>query len=295
MSQKSLDKRLNIYGPDLADVRLKGQVEASRFIEGRLMQISVPLAGLHSAPRPDAGIDTQVLLGERVRVFEDLDEGYCRVQLEACGYTGYVPSHALGQAVEITHRVSALRSFVYPGPDLRLPPENYLSLGCEISLGAEKITRNTPYRQMMDRSGWVFARHAAAIDQANADDYVTIAEMFLETPYLWGGKSSLGIDCSGLVQLAAKMSGQNFLRDTDMQADSAGSFLSQGAELPILQRGDLIFWRGHVGIMTDADTLLHASGHHMAVVKEPLKSAIERIAKNEFGAVTGTRRLALCA
>ncbi|MBL4786505.1 MAG: C40 family peptidase [Cohaesibacteraceae bacterium] len=295
MSDRPLDKRLNFFGPNLADVRLKGQVEASRFVEGRLMQIAVPLAGLHNAPRPDAGLDTQVLMGERVRVFEDLDEGYCLVQLEACGYIGFVPSHALGQIAEITHRVSALRSFVYPGSDLRLPPEHFLSLGCAISLGAEKITRDTPYRQMIDRSGWIFAGHAEPVNQTNVDDYVTVAEMFLETPYLWGGKSSLGIDCSGLVQLAAKISGQGVLRDTDMQAESAGAFLSKGAELPKLQRGDLIFWRGHVGIMTDAKTLLHASGHHMAVVKEPLKGAIERIAKNEFGAVTGTRRLALCA
>ena len=284
----TLDARVNAYRPDLADIRLKGEVEASRFVEGEMRRIAVSSTPLRRAPQSDARIDSEALRGEPVRVFEVTAEGWAWVQ-GADGYVGYVASDALGSATPSpTHRVTALRTFVYPAADMKLPPVATLSIGSLLALGQEAETRGTPFFWLADYSGTVVARHVAALDARPEPDFVAVAERFLETPYLWGGRSSLGIDCSGLVQLSLAAAGLSAPRDTDQQQQAIGSAVE--GDLAGLQRGDLLFWEGHVGILRDRETLLHASGFQMAVVSEPLAVVLARYEKAGYP-ITAVRRL----
>ncbi|WEK51372.1 MAG: NlpC/P60 family protein [Candidatus Kaistia colombiensis] len=285
----TLDARVNAFRSDLADVRLQGQVEADRFVEGEPRRIAVPSTPIRRAPRSDAPIDSEALKGERVRVFEETAEGWAWVQLETDSYVGFVSSDALGPVDPApTHRVSALRTFVYPAADLKFPPVAALSIGSLLTLGQEAETRGTRYRWLADGNGAVIARHVAALDEAAEPDFVAVAERFLETPYLWGGRSSLGLDCSGLVQLALAATGVRVPRDTDQQQNAIGSPVEGGLD-SALQRGDLVFWKGHVGILRGAETLLHASGFQMAVVSEPLADVLARYSRAGLAATTVRR------
>lgn len=280
-----LDKRLNAYRPDLADVRLEGQVEADRFVEGRLETVLDPIAPLRRAPRPDAALETEALHGEDVLVFEADEEGWSWVQLLGDGYVGYMPTTALGPSPGApTHRVAVPRTLLFPGPDIKLPPLAGLPMGALVALRGEAEDRNATYG-LVHPAGAIVRQHLAAPEDG-AGDFVAVAERFLGTPYLWGGKSTLGIDCSGLVQIALVMAGRLAPRDTDLQEQALGTPL---AEDEALRRGDLVFWKGHVGVMADETRLLHANAFHMMTVIEPLAAAVER-AEAKGSAVTARRR-----
>lgn len=281
----TLDQRLNAYRPDLAEKRLEGLVEAAQFVEGTVRRVAVPCAPLRRAPAPDAGLDTEALMGEAVTVLDE-EEGFAWGRLHRDGYVGYLPSGALGLPdVEPDHRVRVLRTFLYPGPSLKLPPISHLSLGALVT-----VTDVDGDYARLHGGGFVFAGHLAPAEHREPD-FVTVAEGFLGTPYLWGGKTSLGLDCSGLVQLALAAAGIEAPRDSDMQEAALGSPVEPGPDLSGLERGDLVFWRGHVGVMLDADRLLHANGHHMMVAVEPLREAEERIRTKSYGPITSVRRL----
>ncbi len=281
----TLDPRLHAFRPDLADIRLKGAVEAARFVEGVPRRVVAAAAPIKRQPRPDASLESEALHGETFIVFEDLDEGWSWGQLETDSYVGYVPTDALSASAPApTHRVTALRTFLYPGPDLKLPASTSLSLGARLALAGEAETRGTHYRLLTGGEGAVVAAHVVPVDAPPEGDFVAVAERFLATPYLWGGRTSIGLDCSGLVQLSLMAAGHGAPRDTDLQAATIGHAVADAAAA--LRRGDLVFWPGHVGIMIDGEYMLHASGHQMAVVIEALADAIARI-----GAVTGVRRL----
>ncbi|TJV45362.1 MAG: NlpC/P60 family protein [Mesorhizobium sp.] len=281
------DARLHAFRSDLADARLKGEVTADRFVAGRPARITASVADLRKAPRPDAGINTQLLFGDDVLVFEDR-EGWAWVQAERDGYVGYVADMMLGGRDRApTHIVSVPRTFLYPGPDLRFPIAGQLSMGSTVTVARAAETRGTHYAVLPSGEA-VISGHLRPIGE-RASDYVSVAEMFLGTPYLWGGVSGFGIDCSGLVQLAMRMAGKNVLRDSDMQAASIGEPLDPGADFSGLRRGDLVFWKGHVAVMTDAETMIHANGHTMLVSREGLKDAIARIGYL-YGGPTGFRR-----
>jgi cell wall-associated NlpC family hydrolase len=267
---KTLDRRLNAFRPDLADEALRGQVEAERFVSGEADRIAVPVAALRPSPDSACGIDTELLLGETVRVFERKD-GWAWVQADQDRYVGYLPETQLGEPEEVTHLVCVPRTFLYPEPELRRPPVASLSMGSRVRIIGEAETRGTRYLTLADGTALI-ASHCLPMGEAVNGDYVAVAARFLETPYLWGGRSGFGIDCSALVQLALMMVGRSAPRDSDMQA-------AIGTAIPReeLRRGDLVFWKGHVGIMEDGETLLHANGHTMTVARENFEAAVQRI------------------
>ena len=286
MTVVTLDRRLNAYRLDLADARLEGQVEVGHFVEGDMMTVNAPYADMRSSPSPGAGLATQVLRGDRLRVF-DRDEGWGWAQAERDGYVGYVPLRALDAARPgngTPHRVTAPRTFVFTEPNLKRPAAAVLSLGSLVHVVGTVDHNGATYARLASGE-FAFADHLARLSDV-AGDYVEIAESLLGTPYLWGGATAFGLDCSGLVQLSMLMTGRTVLRDSDMQAAGLGDEVPADAPL---QRGDLVFWTGHVGIMRDAETLLHANAASMSVASEPLQAAIERI-KPLYGAPTVNRR-----
>ncbi|QIA25642.1 NlpC/P60 family protein [Mesorhizobium sp. AA22] len=281
------DARLHAFRSDLADARLKGEVAADRFVAGRPARISAAVADIRNEPRPDAGVNTQLLFGDDVLVFEDA-EGWAWIQAERDGYVGYVVDTVLGARSQApTHVVSVPRTFLYPGPDLRFPPSGQLSMGSAVTVTGAAETRGTHYA-LLPSGEAVISGHIRPVAEA-APDYVAVAEMFLGTPYLWGGASGFGIDCSGLVQLAMHMAGRQVLRDSDMQAATIGEALEPGPNFAGLRRGDLVFWKGHVAIMTDPETMIHANGHTMLVSREGFKETVARIGYL-YGGPTGFRR-----
>ena len=281
------DKRLHAFRPDLADARLKGQITAERFVDGRPARIVAAVADMLSEPRPDAGMNTQLLRGDGVTVFEET-EGWAWVQATRDGYVGYVSGGFLGDRTdEPTHVVSAPRSFLYPGPDLKLPRSGELSLGSSVIVRDFAETRGTRYA-LLSTGEAIISGHLRPVGEVS-DDYVAIAEQLLMTPYLWGGSTAFGIDCSGLVQLAMRMAGRDVLRDSDMQAATIGEPIEPGEGYSGLRRGDLVFWKGHVAIMLDGQTMIHANGHTMLVSREGLTDAIDRIGYL-YGGPTGFRR-----
>jgi cell wall-associated NlpC family hydrolase len=280
-----LDPRLNAFRPDLADARLKGRVSALRYADASTAQCAAAVVDLRRAPRPDSPVDTQILYGETVDVFE-AEEGWCWVQAQDDRYVGYVADTALtARILTPTHIIAAPRTFLYPGPDMKLPTEAALSIGSRIAVTGEAETRGTRYLTLAN-GGAVIAAHAAPLSQHFADP-AAIAERLIETPYLWGGRSGHGIDCSGLVQTAYAMCGVPLQRDTSTQKHTAGRALADGADV---RRGDLVFWSGHVAMMADPHTIIHASGHAMAVVREGFDEAVARIG-HLYGQPTGFRRV----
>lgn len=270
----TLDHRINAYRADLADRRLAGTVEAGAFADGQPARVVVPVADLRREPDLASGIDTQALMGEEVRVFERAN-GWAWVQLAADSYVGYMPDDALAPgAGAFTHLVARQRSFVYPGPDLRFPVLHSLSMGSRISVVGDTETRGTRYLLLDDGSAMI-AAHCCPIGMDTGADPVSIAALMIETPYLWGGRSGFGIDCSGLVQMALAMTGKRAPRDSDQQASSLGDVIDPVSDG--LRRGDLVFWKGHVAFLEDETTILHASGGTMTVTREPLADAISRI------------------
>jgi len=260
-----------------------GRVAADRFVEPRLMQVVEPVVSVHAAPRFDAMQLTQALMGEAVKLFHE-EEGWAFVQLAADGYVGYVNGNALSpQVVTPTHRVAVPATFLYPEPNLKAQPAVPLTLNAQVAVMAESGAFS-----QLSGGRFLFTAHLKPAGSFESD-FVGVAEMFRHVPYYWGGKSVQGLDCSGLVQLALEACGKPALRDTDMQENTIGETL-RANDLDSLLRGDLVFWKGHVGIMTDGLRLLHANGHHMMVVEEPLKDAVERIAAS-YGEVTSIRRL----
>jgi cell wall-associated NlpC family hydrolase len=276
----TFDPRLTPARVDLAASHLRGEGEAPRVVEPTPARIVHAAAALRRRPDAASSWETQALFGEAVDVYEDRD-GWAWAQLRRDGYVGYLTSAALGPPEAATHRVAALRTHAYPGPSMKLPHAFALSLGAELRV----VGQIGDF--LVDAEGRHFwARHLVETDAREAD-FVAVAERFENVPYLWGGRTSEGIDCSGLAQTALRAAGIEAPRDSDMQ-EKMGAALDPGAAPA---RGDLVFWKGHVGVMRDAATLLHANGFHMAVVSEPLAEARSRIAASGGGEITSIRRL----
>jgi hypothetical protein len=280
------DPRITPARRDLAAKHLAGTVEAQRFVEGKDYEIGAAQAPVRKAPAHDAELQTEALKGERVTIYDISADGWAWGQLAGDGYVGFVPASALSASgPPPTHKVTALRTFVFPGPSIKLPPVETLSLGCRLVVaridGPFAITAS---------GGHVPVLHVVPVETMETD-FVAVAERFLGAPYLWGGKTSLGMDCSALVQLALAACGVSCPRDTDMQERALGSALTPPHEPSQLRRGDLVFWKGHVAIVRDDATVVHANAsRHMAVALEDIAAAIARI-RAVAGEVSSVRRL----
>ncbi|MBO0740301.1 MAG: C40 family peptidase [Hyphomicrobiaceae bacterium] len=268
----ALDRRRNAFRADLAAEALRGRVAAPRYAAGEARQVVDAAVPLREAPDAQARWATQVLFGEHVTLYEECG-GWAWVQLAGDGYVGYLPASALSRHIEApTHWVRALSTWLYARPDFKSPPSLSLSMNAAIGV----VAMDAGFARLVD-GRFVPAPHIAA-QRCHAPDFVAVAERFLGVPYLWGGKTGAGVDCSGLLQLAFHASGRPCPRDSDMQLAEVGERALVGNDLSGLVRGDLVFWPGHVGIMLDPVRLLHANAHHMAVAVEPLGVAAQRIA-----------------
>lgn len=264
------DPRLTPARPDLAAAHLKGRIEAARFVSGRLMRVAAPHADLRREPRGDTGLETQLLYGETFTVYDE-KEGWCWGQAARDGYVGYAPAALLDAEIgrAPTHEIAVPKSLIFPAPDLKLTPLMSLSFGALLAVTGEE----SRFARLAE-GGFVPSMHLAPRDRPQRD-WARSAEMLLGAPYLWGGRTSEGLDCSALVQLALQRAGFEVPRDTDQQEEAVGQDL--GADPPELKRGDLIFWEGHVGLMLDPLRLIHANVFHMNVAIEPLAVARARI------------------
>ncbi|MEM8664844.1 MAG: NlpC/P60 family protein, partial [Pseudomonadota bacterium] len=232
----TLDRRLNAFREDLADARRAGHVDAPRYAAGRPARIGAPVAPCLRRPEAHAPLDTEYLYGEPVDVFDEAD-GYAWVQSRDDGYVGYVASAAIApEGPPPTHSVSVPMALVYAGPSIkvpvqqRLPHHALLALGPEAHVGGERF-------HTVHGGGHILAQHVAPLGSRETD-FVSVAQRYLGTPYLYGGKSWFGIDCSALVQQALKAVGVAAPRDSDMQAAALGERLPDGSDN--LARGDLI-------------------------------------------------------
>jgi cell wall-associated NlpC family hydrolase len=282
---RAFDSRLTPARADLAAKDLEGKVEAARFVEGRVFEVIDPHTAVRAAPAPDAPLLTEALKGERATVYDLNAEGWAWGQLAADSYVGWLSTNALAPVgAPATHKVSALRTFGFPGPSIKLPPLEALPLGARLAIARVED------RLAVTRSGaYVPLPHLAPLDFIEPD-FVAVAERFLGVPYLWGGKTALGIDCSGLVQVALTAAGHVCPRDSDMQEGALGAPVADAERELRLRRGDLVFWKGHVAIVRDPGTLIHANAFHMAVALEPLAEAVARI-RAAGSEVTSVRRI----
>src|SRR5579885_1348606 len=281
---RPFDPRLTPARPDLAAKALEGKVAAARYVEGRVYEVIEPQAPLRGEPRPDAPLSTEALKGERVTVYDQNAEGWSWGQLASDDYVGWLPTNALAPpGPPPTHKVAALRTFAFAAPSIKTPPIEALPFGARLAIG-----RTEGGFAVTPAGAFVPAVHLVAVD-AEEPDFVAVAERFLGVPYLWGGKTALGLDCSGLVQVALAACGRRCPRDSDMQEESLGTAVA-AANLAALERGDLVFWKGPVAIARDRATFIHANAFHMAVAVEPVAAALARI-RQAGCEVTGVRRI----
>lgn len=276
----TVDPRLTLARPEVADVRLRDVVAAARYAERQRMQVTAEIVDVRGTP-DGASLVTQFLHGEVVDALE-VSDGLLLGQSLTDGYVGYCAAAALTPVgPPPTHRIIVPWSQIFPEPTLKRIPTGGLPYMARVVVldQAEGYARLGP-------GAWIPAQHLETLETV-AGDFVAIAETLLGVSYLWGGRSADGLDCSALVQLSLERAGVACPRDSDQQA-------REGAEVEgPLRRGDLVFWMGHVGIMQDAERLLHANMHHMRVVSEPLDTAVARIAASPTGPVTARRRLSL--
>lgn len=274
------DPRTTLARPDLAARALEGVVAAQAYADTRPMVCVIAAASLRTTADPSAEQVDQLLFGEIFEVLE-ITGGFAWGQARRDGYVGFVELAALAPAgAAPTHRISAIRTYAFAEPSIKARASGPYSINSLVVVEA----REGRFAKVVG-SGWIVEHHLAPIGGAFETDVAAVAERFLGAPYLWGGRESLGLDCSGLVQQALFASGRSCPRDTDQQEAAFGAVRRAD-----LQRGDLVFWRGHVAMMLDAARMIHANAHHMAVTIEPLDEAMSRISAAGSGEPTGFRR-----
>ena len=281
--EAAFDPRLTLARDDLAAASLKGQVAAARFAEPQPMTVQAPVAPLRDSPDADAPLSSVLLYGESFEVL-DVTEGWAWGQSPLDGYVGYLPAATLGEAgAAATHRIAMPLVHLYHGPGIKTEPVGALCMGALVAVAA--------FEGDFARLDSGFYLYAPALIPAESGiaDVAATAQMFLHTPYLWGGRSVQGIDCSGLVQIALQRAGLACPRDSDMQEAGLGAAVDPDGAL---KRGDLVFWPGHVGMMIGAAKMIHANQHHMRVTVEPLANVRHRIREMQGHDMTSVKRIA---
>ena len=277
----SFDKRVTPAKPEVAAMHLKGKVEAARFVEGQTVIAGTGRVSLHAAPSGTSEQVSEILYGEAFTVYER-GPGWAWGQAERDGYVGYVT----GGVLDVLHgpakanaRINALMAPVFSQPSIKSAIFDYLPLNAVLADDVREgdFVKIAPH-------AYIHKQHVGPVADS---DFVTVAERFLDVPYVWGGRTAAGLDCSGLIQTALQAVGKSAPRDTDMMEKALGVVLGENEPA---RRGDLVFWKGHVGVMLDGARLLHANAYHMLVVVEPLVEAVERIVKIA-GPVTSIKRL----
>jgi cell wall-associated NlpC family hydrolase len=279
------DGRTTPIRDGVASRSLEGLVRAEVYLEPTAMGCGIPAAGIHRAPDAASEQMDQILFGETFEVIEE-EGAWLWGQARRDGYVGFVAASALKplppRPAESgpTHRIAAIRTYAFAGPSIKTLASGPYSMNALVTVEAQegRLAR-------VAGAGWMAAGHLTPIGTFETD-WAGVAERFLGTPYLWGGRESLGLDCSGLVQAALFACGRACPRDTDQQAE-----LGREIAREAFGRGDLVFWNGHVAIGLDAARVVHANGFHMAVAVEPLETAIARIDAAGVGMPTGYRRL----
>jgi len=281
------DRRTHAYRDDLADAALKGRLEAAHFVEGKPYRVKAATAPQLQKAEPGSRWDSELLHGEAVSVFE-IRDGFAWCQCASDRYVGYVATEHLAPAVEMTqptHLVRAIRAPVFPEPDLKTPTIGWRSIGSRVTLAGESRNRF----EALTGGGWLYNRHVVPLD-AVEPDYAAFALRFLELPYIWGGRSGAGLDCSALVQLSMLFAGyRDVPRDSDQQRAGVGEALPPDAPR---QRGDLAFFPGHVGIMLDAEMMVHANATNMAVTINAAEEVAGWTLKSDGAGITGINRIA---
>lgn len=274
------DRRLTPANKRVADPALQSDWPGVSYVDPEPFAVHWPLVDLMNAP--EGHRDRQLLFGDTVGVYET-HEGWAFVRSDKDGYVGYVPRSSLASSPAATHRVSAAATHVYEQANFKSRDRMRLSHGCQL----HGLSTENGFLETAD--GYVPLVHCSAIEEFS-EDPVSVAKTFLDTPYLWGGNSRFGIDCSGLIQAAFLACGTPCPGDSDLQEESLGY------ELPAdisLERNDLLFWKGHVAMIVDEERLIHANAHHMAVAFEDIESAIRRIERQGDGPITKRKRVVL--
>ena len=271
-----MDRRLTPATTRIAHSSLRGRMDAPAYTDGQTLRLSAPVSDLLRSP--GGARDRQLLLGDAFTVI-DRDAGHAFGFAVKDGYCGWLTETSLADIPAPTHWLCVPASHLYPEPRVQARERANLSLGAQVTvLAMGDKWAETP-------GGFIPAPHLRDLGDW-ASDPVAVAESLLGTPYLWGGNSRSGIDCSGLAQIAHAACGITIPGDSDLQ-QVVGSPLTEDGH----QRGDLIFWKGHVAMIVDEARLIHANGHTMSVAYEGIADAIARILAQENGQVTARRRL----
>lgn len=261
------DPRVHAFRPDLADAALRGRVEAARFVEPELRACTAGRAAMRAAAHDNAVAVSELLWGEGFAVLEEAG-GWAWGWSVHDHYVGHVRAEALGPAAPPpTHRVMATQALLFCAPSIKAPVLARPPMGAPVAALGEDGDF------LAVAGGFLHRRHLAPADRPEPDP-VSVAARLMGAPYLWGGRSAAGVDCSGLVQVALGLCGIAAPRDSDQQRAALGRPVDPNGPLA---RGDLVFFPGHVGFMADPVTLLHANAHWMAVVAEPLADVVARL------------------
>lgn len=274
-----MDRRITPANGRVAARHLQGQIQAEAFVDAVPRRVATTLANLHRSP--DGPRERQLLFGDRFDVLEDRD-GWSFGQSEKDGYVGYIASMLLEEGPAPTHWVMTPASHIYTQEDIKSAEVMRLNFGAQVT-----VVHEVKKFFQTDNGLFIPKQHLRPIGN-HFSDPASVAQLFFGVPYLWGGNSSTGIDCSGLVQAALLACGIPCPADSDMQKSLLGEELPEGA---VLQRGDLIFWRGHVSMMVDEETMIHTNAHAMSTTYEPVEKAIRRIDAQGEGPVIARKRL----